>query len=291
MDRLSPVQRRDNKFHGTGVKPQHWALAASDKEPLLKRAGWIISMDVDEFINIHVGAGRLQDLYKAVGEANMISLTWRLFGNADVHGFEDAFLIDQFTQCAPQLIRKPHQAWGFKTLFPPMPQKLIRNGWRSTTDSYGYDLVTLNHYAVRSAESFLVKRDRGRVNHVARDQGLNYWFRMNNNEEEDRSILDRRALLAAEYDTLMGDAEIAAAHKACVTAHRAKIAALRSTPNYASFYEELTGERMQKLSRMHRYFGSNVFLTGPHVVPDEVAFQDDLPRDFFFTVERDKPAD
>ena len=29
---------------------------------------------------------------------------------------------------------------------------------------YGYDLVQLNHYAVRSAESFLVKRDRGRVN-------------------------------------------------------------------------------------------------------------------------------
>jgi hypothetical protein len=316
------VQRRDNRFHGTGVKPQHWALAASDKEDLVRDAGWIISMDVDEFINIHVGAGRLQDLYKAVGEANMISLTWRLFGNADVHGFDDRFLTDQFTRCAPELIRKPHQAWGFKTLFrnlgiykkmgvhrpkglkpdlwdkiawvngsgAPMPQKLIRNGWRSTTDSYGYDLVTLNHYAVRSAESFLVKRDRGRVNHVARDQGLNYWFRMNNNEEEDRSILDKRERLTAEYDALMADTEIAAAHKACVTAHRAKITELRGTPSYAAFYKDLTSARMQRLSRMHRHFGANVFLTGPQVVPDKIAFQDDLPDDFFFTVERDKPG-
>lgn len=43
---------------------------------------------------------------------------------------------------------------------------MFRNGWRSTIETYGYDLVQLNHYAVRSAESFLVKRDRGRVNHV-----------------------------------------------------------------------------------------------------------------------------
>ncbi len=316
------VERRDNRFHGTGVKPQHWALAASDKEPLVKDAGWIISMDVDEFINIHVGEGRLSDLYKAVGEANMISLTWRLFGNADVHGFEDRFLIDQFTRCAPQLIRKPHQAWGFKTLFrnlgiykkmgvhrpkglkpdlwdkinwvngsgQPMPQKLMRNGWRSTTDSYGYDLVTLNHYAVRSAESFLVKRDRGRVNHVDRDQGLSYWFRMNNNEEEDRSILNRRALLTKEYDALMQDTEIAAAHEACVTAHRDKITALKATPDYAAFYAELTGDRMQRLSRMHSHFGANVFLSGPEVVPDAVAFEEGLPQDFFFTVERAKTS-
>lgn len=314
------VQRRDNKFHGTNLKPQHWALAASDKEQILKDAGWVISMDVDEFINIHVGQGRLEDLYQAVGEANMISLTWRLFGNADVHEYADKFLIDQFTSCAPQLCRKPHQAWGFKTLFrnigiykkmgvhrpkglkpdlwdqinwvngsgKPMPTKLIRNGWRSTTDSYGYDLVTLNHYAVRSAESFLVKRDRGRVNHVDRDQGLSYWFRMNNNWQEDRSILDKRKLLRGAFRALLSDPELKAAHEHCVAQHRAKITELKATENYARFYAELTSDRMQRLSQMHMYFGANVFLSGPESVPDEVAFKDDIAPDYFFTVERDK---
>ena len=55
--------------------------------------------------------------------------------------------------------------------------------------------MQLNHYAVRSAESFLVKRDRGRVNHVDRDQGLNYWFRMNHNADSD--TLDPRPPAAA----------------------------------------------------------------------------------------------
>ncbi|MEM9582367.1 MAG: glycosyltransferase family 2 protein [Pseudomonadota bacterium] len=314
------VQRRDNRFHGTDLKPQHWALAASDKEQILKDAGWVISMDVDEFINIHVGEGRLDDLYEAVGDANMISLTWRLFGNADVHEFEDRFLIDQFTRCAPELCRKPHQAWGFKTLFrnigiykkmgvhrpkglkpdlwdqinwvngsgKPMPQKLIRNGWRSTTDSYGYDLVTLNHYAVRSAESFLVKRDRGRVNHVDRDQGLSYWFRMNNNWEEDRSIQTKRRLLRKEFNALMADPELRAAHAYCVDQHRDKITALKATQTYATFYRDLTSPRMENLARMHTHFGANVFLVGPDCVPDDVAMKTDIPQDFFFTVERAK---
>ncbi len=90
-----------------------------------------------------------------------------------------------------------------------------RNAWRSTAETYGYDLVALNHYAVRSAESFLVKRDRGRVNHVDRDQGLAYWFRMNNNAEEDLSIqADAACRCEAELAALMADPEIAAMHDA-----------------------------------------------------------------------------
>ncbi|MEM6593704.1 MAG: glycosyltransferase family 2 protein [Pseudomonadota bacterium] len=314
----SLVQRRDNRFHRTGIKPQHWALAASERERLLQEAGWIISMDVDEFINIHVGEGRLSDLYAAIGDANMISLTWRLFGNADRHAFEDGFVTRQFDRCAPQLTRKPHQAWGFKTLFrnlgiykkmgvhrpkglkpdlwdhinwvngagEPMPAKIMRNGWRSSLDSYGYDLVTLNHYAVRSAESFLVKRDRGRVNHVERDQGLNYWFRMNNNAQVDRSIKSKSAPLQAEFDKLMSDPELRALHAACVAHHRAKIAELKARPDYAQFYATLTSPRMQRLSRMHAHFGANVFMEGPEVVPDDVVSNEDLPEDFFFTVAR-----
>jgi hypothetical protein len=74
-------------------------------------------MDVDEFIDVKIGDGTLRALYQAMGAANMIALTWRLFGNADVHEYQDRFLLEQFTACAPEIVRKPHQAWGFKTLF------------------------------------------------------------------------------------------------------------------------------------------------------------------------------
>ncbi|MGH1464721.1 MAG: glycosyltransferase family 2 protein [Cognatishimia sp.] len=311
------VQHRDNPFRGTGLKPQHAALQAGEQEDIIKNADWVICMDVDEFINIKTGDGTLKALFDAVGDANMISLTWRLFGNSDIHTFNDAPIIGDYTRCAHEMTRKPHQAWGFKTLFrniglfkklgvhrpkglnpqlwehinwvngsgKPMPKEFFRNAWRSTQETVGYDLVTLNHYAVRSAESFLVKRDRGRVNHVDRDQGLAYWFRMNHNVAEDHSIQRMLPALRAEMDKLLADPEIAAMHESCVTAHRAKIDALKITENYAKFYQDLTGKRMQRLSKLLPHFGANVFLAGPDVVPDEVALADH-PQTYFFTVER-----
>ena len=310
------VQHRDNPFRRMDMKPQHAALQAAEAEPLIQRSGWAICMDVDEFINIKVGSGRLPDLFAAIPEANMISLTWRLFGNDDVGPYQDRFILEQFDRCAPELTRKPHQAWGFKTLFrnigiyrklgvhrpkglkpdlwdqihwfngsgKRMPREMLRNGWRSTTTTYGYDLVSLNHYAVRSAESFLVKRDRGRVNHVDRDQGLNYWFRMNFNADQDRSIRRMIPLLRAEYDRLLADPEIRAAHDHSVACHRQRIVALRDDPVQSVFFADLTSARMQRLCRLQAHFGSNVFAAGPEVIPQDIV-ERDLPAGFFFTVD------
>ena len=301
---------------GGELKPQHAALQAAESEPVIQNAGWAICMDVDEFIDVKIGDGTLKALYTAMGDANMISLTWRLFGNAHVHEYEDRFLIEQFTLCAPEIARKPHQAWGFKTLFRnidlykklgvhrpkglvpdlwdqikwlngsgrPMPREMYRNGWRSTLETYGYDWVQLNHYAVRSAESFLVKRDRGRVNHVDRDQGLNYWFRMNHNAETETSIQRMIPALRAEFDRLMADPEIRAAHEHSVACHRAKIAELRATENYEKFYGDLTSDRFERLSEILHVFGSAVFNAGPDVIPEDL-HRRDLPPNFFFTVE------
>ncbi len=322
LQRKGIVQHRENPFRTmTGMKPQHAALAAAEKEPVLTGAGWAICMDVDEFINIKIGDGTLGALYEAMGEANMISLTWRLFGNSDVHDYKDRFLIEQFTRCAPELTRKPHQAWGFKTLFrnielykklgvhrpkglapdlwdkvkwlngsgKPMPREMFRNGWRSTIDTFGYDWVQLNHYAVRSAESFLVKRDRGRVNHVDRDQGLNYWFRMNHNAVEDRSVQRMISAARAEFDRLMADPEIAAAHAHCAACHRARITELLARPDQAAFHATLTSARYERLSRLLRHFGSAVFDSGPHVIPEDLHLRE-LPPDFFFTVKAPEKA-
>ncbi len=315
------LQHRANPWKPDGTtKPQHAALQAAEAEAIVQNAGWVICMDVDEFINVKLGDGKLATLFAAMEAAlpgaNMISMTWRLFGNSDVHHYTDTFLTQQFALCAQEVVRKPHQAWGFKTLFRnldiykkigvhrpkglapslhdkvkwlngsgrAMPDKMLRNGWRSSLDTYGYDWVQLNHYAVRSVESFLVKRDRGRVNHTERDQGLAYWFRMNHNAVEDRSIQARHALLQAEWDRLMRDPDIRAAHDHSVARHRAKIAELRATPAHGDFYDELKGMRMQTLSRRLKHFGTAVFAAGPSVVPDEIALAPDLPPDFFFTI-------
>lgn len=325
LARKGLCQWRENPFREMDLKPQHAALQAAEGEAVLQAADWAICMDVDEFIDVKLGDGTLKALFTAMEAtlpgANMIALTWRLFGNGEVRAYEDRFLLEQFTRCAPEVVRKPHQAWGFKTLFRTMeiykklgvhrpkglkpdlwdqvrwlngsgremPKEMFRNGWRSTLQTYGYDWVQLNHYAVRSAESFLVKRDRGRVNHVDRDQGLNYWFRMNHNAQEDRSIQRMIPALRTEWERLMADPEIAAAHAHSVRCHRAKIAELRATETYERFYDELTGPRMEKLCRMQAHFGSAVFNAGPQVIPADLHEQD-LAPDFFFTVQHDGEA-
>ncbi len=299
LERKGIVQHCENPYRETGQKPQHAAYLAAQSTQKAQEADWVMCMDVDEYINIHVGDGTLHDLFAAVPEANIWSMTWRLFGNAEVDLFEDKFISEQFFRCAPQLCRKPHQAWGFKTLFRnngfykkfgvhrpvglqpefkdhihwvngsgvKMPENILRTGWRNTVNSYGYEMVTLNHYALRSCESFLVKRDRGRVNHVDRDQGMTYWFRMNNNAEMDRSILNKINRAKAKFDELMTDPEIEAQHKACVKAHVKRIDELKERPDYLEMYEALKSERLVKLSRLHAHFGKDIFMSGPDVIP------------------------
>lgn len=295
------LTHKENPYRETGEKPQHAAYHDASETDLAAAADWVICMDVDEFINIHIGKGTLHDLFAAVPDANIISMTWRLFGNGDVEDFQDQPIIGQFDRAAPHFVRKPHQAWGFKTMFRNlgfykkygvhrpkglrpeyldqinwvngsgrrMPDEILRTGWRSNAATVGYDLVTLHHYSLRSAESFLVKRDRGRVNHVDRDQGLAYWFRMNHNPETDRSMIAKLPMMQAEMDKFLADPEIAAMHAACVAAHRDKIAELKARPDYRAFYGEITGARLRALSRMLDQFGNQVFTDGPESIPED----------------------
>jgi hypothetical protein len=314
------VVRRDNPYRETGNVPQHAAFRAAESEPIVTDAEWCLTLDVDEYINVHKGEGTLQDLFAATDGANVISMPWRLFGNGDLEGFEDAPVTHQFHACAPEFCSRPHQAWGFKSIYRnaglfrrlgvhrpkgivdesrlrwvggdgrPLPAKMWKNGWRMTSGTWGYDLVTLNHYAVRSAESYLVKRDRGRVNHVDRGQGVAYWFRMNHNAVEDSSIRRYDARVAEERARLAALPGVGETHEASVAWHRERIAELMQVDEFAELYGEITGGRLRHLSRMLKHFGSNVFLSGPDVIPDEV-LERPASGDWQFTISKPKRAD
>lgn len=309
------VTRRDNPFRETGGVPQHAAFRAALIESAVREAGWLMTLDVDEYINIRVGEGRVADLFQAVPEAGAVSLPWRLFGNADIHEYSDTPVVRQFHACAPEFAPRPLQAWAFKTLYrndgtfgrlgvhrpkglkpaqaggllwvdgtgEPLPRQHWRGGWRMTPETWGYDLAGINHYAVRSAESFLVKRERGRVNHVDRDQGLAYWFRMNHNVTEDRSITRLDGIVAQERARLAALPGVAEAHEAAVAWHRARISELKAVPEQHEFYRQITGARLEKLSRMTMNFGSALFYAGPEAIPDEIVAKDISER-FYFTV-------
>lgn len=226
--------------------PQWDMLKAAQDHPLTRAADWVAVLDVDEFVNIHLGARALPDLLAALPDADAIALTWRLFGNNGVVGLQDAPVTHSFLHAAPATLGWPWRAQMFKTLFrgprhgpyaklgvhrprnlregAAAPRWYDGSGRAMDMDRQGnrvfsdyaqdnYAMVQLNHYPLGSVESYLVKADRGRANRDASSFDMGYWIERNLNEVEDRSILAldsadvRRAL---HSDTVLGDLHLAA---------------------------------------------------------------------------------
>ncbi|KUF11429.1 glycosyltransferase family 2 protein [Pseudoponticoccus marisrubri] len=281
LQELGVLQHRNND-NWSGNSPQQHALDSALREEVIVKADWIAHIDVDEFINIRCGNGTLEDFFDRVPEATNVAMTWRLFGHNGVTELSDALVIEQFDTCAPKFCPKPHTVWGFKTMFRNIgayakischrPNKLadgqadrvrwvngsgrdmtdeaIKNGWRNSKKSIGYDLIQLNHYALRSAESFLIKRQRGRALHVDRNIGLNYWIRMDWSVHRDITIKRNLPRVRAEYDRLRADPVLAAWHEKGLAWHRAKADELHGMPEFEELYRQAVALELTETERV-----------------------------------------
>ncbi|OIQ33618.1 MAG: glycosyl transferase family 2 [Alphaproteobacteria bacterium MedPE-SWcel] len=284
LDRLQDLgllQHRNND-NWKGNSPQQYALNQSLREPVIRNADWVIHIDVDEFINVRCGNGTLDDFFSHAPDATNVAMTWRLFGHNGVSALSDQPVIAQFDHCAPQFCPKPHTVWGFKTMFKNIgaykkischrPNKLeedrrgrvkwvngsgrdmtseaVDNGWRNSRKSFGYDLLQLNHYALRSAESFLVKRQRGRALHVDRSIGLNYWIRMDWNDHKDVTIQRNLPRLEAEMARLLGDPVLRRLQDNGLRWHRAKARELQQIPEFESLYSQALQIKLSATERV-----------------------------------------
>ena len=280
LQKMGVVEHRNNN-DWRGQSPQQHALNMSLKEPVVRNAEWLLHIDVDEFVNVRCGNGTLQDFFDRVPQATNVAMTWRLFGHSGVRRIEDDFVIGQFDRCAPAYCPKPHTVWGFKTMFrnigayqkmschrpnklledqrdkvlwvngsgQDMTKEAIDNGWRSSKGSVGYDLLQLNHYALRSADSFLIKRQRGRALHVDRSIGLNYWIRMDWDDARDVTIQRNLPRLRQEYDRLMADDRLRTLHEKGLAWHHAKAAELHATPEFEDLYRQALEIRLTGTER------------------------------------------
>lgn len=284
LDRLQEmgVLQHRNNDDWKGNSPQQYALNQSLEEPVIKNAEWIIHIDVDEFMNVRCGNGTVQDFLARVPDATNIAMTWRMFGHNGVTQLNNDFVIDQFDSCSPKFCPKPHTVWGFKTMFKNIgayekischrPNKLqeefekavkwvngsgkdmtkdvAKNGWRSSKKNVGFDLLQLNHYALRSAESFLIKRQRGRALHVDRSIGINYWIRMDWSDCRDITIQRNSARLKLEYDRLMEDDILRGWQEKGSQWHRAKAAELHENPEFADLYRDALAVKLTPTERV-----------------------------------------
>lgn len=250
---------------------QFTALHMADKHPLVRGADWLLPLDIDEFVNVHVGNHTLPALIDALPEATAITLTWRLFGNAGQTRYEDAPVTRRFTRCAPRIIHWPWRAAMFKTLYrndqtyaklgvhrpkAPRADRWPRARWfdgegRALDESFkrqrifstygqsNFALAQLNHYPLGDMESFVLKSDRGRAVHADVPLALDYWVERNFNTDEDTSIHALSARSTELLQELMDDPVLADLHHAGVAWRRARFDSLMQQEPFRALYARL----------------------------------------------------
>lgn len=243
------------------AKPQTVGFAYGRLLPEWRKADYIFLTDVDEFPCIRNGDPTLKALLKRLGYPDVLTMCETVFGTGDVLAYEDKLLTEQFTKSTSLNPGKWRSRRGFKSISRNDPHLLIRNhrpkvaprhaaklNWidgsgrafpleirqklQKGGDCRGMnDLVTLNHYALRSLESFLVKVARGQP--MGSTLNRQYFRRRNQTHSVNEELLPQIPRLQAEVAELRKDPELADLHVQAVEAHRLKIAALKKQPLYA----------------------------------------------------------
>ncbi len=261
-----------------GRNYQMEALKDARQRDIVTAADWIWIADVDEFLNIHAGDHTIPALIEACGDPQAISVTFQFFANDGIERFADLPVISQFNRShnpdlwcgefaieVKTLVRKDFPLQYFGAHRPFFRGKLAAEKRPRWTDGSGRDVphrflvaanprrirrfpargarafATLNHYALRSLDSYLVKNDRGDVNREHRVFDDTYWRERNDAAHEDRSIQRHMPALEAALAQLRGDPDIDALHQACVARHVARRDALLSEPGYRDMRETLRG--------------------------------------------------
>jgi Glycosyl transferase family 2 len=274
MEEMGLVHHRRNVI-AEGQRPQPSALNHAQEEPVVQASDWLLVFDADEFLSIRYGDGTLGPMLDAAVAkgANGIVITWRIFGSGEVKGWSRAPVTEQYLFAAPPMWNK---GWGVKTLFkfdanawrlgihrPKMRAKMIETpfpdevswlngsgqpmedyfkfrGWRSITRTVGYDWVQLNHYAVKSVDSYALRRLRGNVNNKADKYNAGYWSLQDRNEVRDDTMLRYSVRRAEIMAALLADPVVGALHLRAVEAAEARLAALRETEAYRDLVTALT---------------------------------------------------
>ncbi|WP_121061177.1 glycosyltransferase family 2 protein [Chachezhania antarctica] len=263
LEELGHVIHRRNEVLRRG--PHKSALKYAMTEEIYAQADWVYVTDADEFLNVKVADGRVQDLVDAYPNADAIPVTWKHFSNDGVADLPKDFMIRQFTDAESATADGGAEEKGrfVKSLFRPDAriEKLGLHGPNYLEDAqdsivfgsaepgsamrpqsaFGYDVAQVNHYAVRSVDAFLLKRDRGRANHVGETLGAAYWNRWNRGGERDTSIAPLIPAMEAVHADLIADEKLAFFDRAGKAIAQARLTELLEDPEIAALRRELTG--------------------------------------------------
>ncbi|MFN4130207.1 MAG: glycosyltransferase family 2 protein [Paracoccaceae bacterium] len=235
-------------------------LEAAKTLPQVSGADWVLVCDVDEFLVIHRGTGRITDLIPDAADYLGMAINWRVFGTSGQGMWEDGLTHRRFLRAAESRdfsstwVKTIHSRPGwFRRLGEHGPKRLIprhaaRWGqpgmrwvnadgldlpeWtpggdymrRVPTDRVSHVTAQMNHYMVRSAESFELKR--GSLSSVAgKDRYTDSFFgRYNRNEVSDESALRHAGAFDMVHAGLMALPDVSRLHHLCCADYVARLA-------------------------------------------------------------------
>jgi Glycosyl transferase family 2 len=249
---------------------QRSALKQVRRYPEVTQADWLYVCDADEFLVVKLGDGSVQSLVAAArADVEVIPVPWRIFGPDGQRDYRPGRITQQFLRARrappPGAIAPVYPKSVFRGLenlhrigvHQPVPKPGL--GRDLVIEAPGgqppvrqrhpmfvqadYRFAQVNHYCLRSRDSFLVKRERGRVNHVGQGMDMDYWDRFNVAEEPCDAIRRYDAATEDWMARLLADPVLGPLHGAAVIWHRMRIAALHASAGHAPVIAA-TNERM-----------------------------------------------
>ncbi len=266
LDRMGVVRHLPNPIEvlpnnlEQPIKPQVAGFAYGRKLREWKDADYVLLCDVDEFPCLRGGDASLRDLLSRLDHPDVLTMSETVFGTGDVIAFQDTPITAQFTHSSSHAPGKFRSRRGFKSIARTDPRLMIRNHrpkvsakhaadirWldgsgrdfpmdlrtrlHKGADSRGmFDLVTINHYPLRSLESYMVKAARGQPMGGAVDR--TYFRKRNQLRDVNSEMLEHLPRLQEEIETLRKNSKLNELHLRSVDHHRAMISRLRKTPLY-----------------------------------------------------------
>ncbi len=229
----------------------------AQQENYFAQEDWILVLDGDEFLNSHMGEGSVRALIDAVAFDNdILVFHFANFGDRGQSDWQPGFVTEQYRWREPLNVRHHlgvkslfHGMQRFKTLDNHHPSHLLKGErikirfpdgeilehkagdaplYRVIRDMKperrSFEFAQINHYIIKSYDSFYFKRARGRgwgtgVRHT--DQ----FFVLHSEAatELDESINNKLEPMRTCFDEMMGLPEIRQAQEAQITAYQQRI--------------------------------------------------------------------
>ena len=243
--------------------PKNSAHGALRRHPMLQRADWLFICDVDEFLVLHRGDGSIDGFLNDVGrDFSGMAIHWRCFGNSGWQRYKDGFVHQQFRRTGhpangvnanfKMLIRDPLRFKRFTDHAPvapdmdwSLPENRIvdcmgREIEKFTTQPHPvrftipeqitHDTAQLNHYVIRSDESFDLKRGKPSAS-AFKDRYTEQFYRARNrNGHRDLSAGRYADWFSSVYEQICAVPGALRLHHLCCADYIARLAALKDVP-------------------------------------------------------------